>query len=86
MTEPSTKRDAAVLNIAANVRSALAWKNIKERAAAAQIGMTQPAMSRRLNGEVPFDGADLVLLADLIGITPGHLVDGEPWPRVMPAA
>jgi len=79
MTQPNPKRDAAVAKIAANVRSALAWRNISGAAAGPAIGIKQQAMSRRMTGEVPFDVGDLVLIADLVGISPGHLVAGEPW-------
>jgi transcriptional regulator with XRE-family HTH domain len=83
MTEEDTGkgRDAAVLRAAANVRSALAWRNITGSAAAREIGVGQPYLSRRLNGDVPFDVGDLTLLAKLVGLTPGHLLDGEPWPE-----
>ncbi len=74
-------RDAAALKAAANVRSALGWRNITGSAAAREIGVTQAYLSRRLNGDVPFDVADMALLAHLLDLTPGHLLDGEPWPE-----
>lgn len=73
-------RNAANLKAAANVRSALGWRNITGSAAAKEIGVGQAYLSRRLNGEVPFDAGDLTLLAKLLDLTPGHLLDGEPWP------
>jgi transcriptional regulator with XRE-family HTH domain len=79
--EPGNARDAAVLRAAANVRSALGWRNITGSAAAKDIGVGQAYLSRRLNGDVPFDAGDLALLARLLGLTPGHLLDGEPWPE-----
>ncbi len=84
MTEDDigASRDAAVLRAAANVRSALAWQNITGSAAAKAIGVGQAYMSRRMTGEVPFDAGDLALLAKLLGLTPGHLLDGEPWPQM----
>jgi transcriptional regulator with XRE-family HTH domain len=33
-----------------------------------RLGWTQPYMSRRLTGEIPFDVADLEAIADLLGI------------------
>lgn len=80
MTEPTPERDAAIVRIAANVRSALAFRDVKHAAAAERIGLKPAAFSRRMSGEVPFDAGDLVLLASILDLTPGHLVDGEPWP------
>jgi len=83
MTEEDVgkSRHTAVVKAAANVRSALGWRNITGSAAAKHIGVTQAYLSRRLNAEVPFDAGDLTLLARLLDMTPGHLLDGEPWPE-----
>lgn len=80
MTQPTPERDAAVRRIASNVRSALAYRDVKHVAAADRIGLKPAAFSRRLCGEVPFDAGDLTLLARMLDLSPGHLVDGEPWP------
>lgn len=87
--EPGKARDRAVIVAAANVRSALGFYNVTGSAAARSIGVTQAYLSRRLNCEVPFDVADVILIADLLRMTPGRLLDGEPWPVqevVVPAA
>lgn len=78
---PGEARDSAVQKAAANVRSALAWRNISYSAAGRAIGMDPSNMSRRCNGHIPFDAGDLTLLAKLLELTPGHLLDGEPWPE-----
>lgn len=82
MTEPTPERDAAIVRIAANVRSALAFRDVRHAAAAERIGLKPAAFSRRMSGEVPFDAGDLVLLASILDLSPGHLVDGEPWPQL----
>ena len=74
-------RETAVVVTAAQVRAALAWRNITGSSAARSLGMTQAYLSRRLNGDVPFNIGDIVLLAALIRVSPGRLIDGEWRPK-----
>lgn len=54
--------------VAAEVRAQLARKRLSGRSAALELGWTQPYISRRLTGEVPFDVNDLAALAALLEI------------------
>ena len=39
-----------------------------EPALAAALGLSQPSVSRRLRGEVPWDVAELAIVAGLVGV------------------
>lgn len=54
--------------VAAQVRSAIANKGIRQAAVGAALGMSQAAVSRRLSGEVPFKAHELLVLGDELGI------------------
>jgi transcriptional regulator with XRE-family HTH domain len=54
--------------VAGEVRAWLARRKRSGRSAAAELGWTEPYLSRRLTGSVPFDVADLSALADLVGV------------------
>ena len=56
--------------MAAEIRAELARRRLSARAAAARLGWTQAYLSRRLNGDVPFDVEDIEALADLLGVPP----------------
>lgn len=85
MTQPDPpKRDQIVAKVAGNVRSALAYRSVSERSTSAALGISTAAVARRMTGEVPFDVADLVIIAGIVGLTPGHLIDGEPWTPARP--
>ncbi len=80
MTQPEPlSRVEATLKVARNVRSALAWKDITHRTVVDALGMSPSAVSRRMTGETALDVADLIIIANMVGLTPGHLIDGEPW-------
>jgi len=59
--EPSTQE-----LVAAEVRAELARQRWSGRRAARALGWSQPYLSRRLNGDTPFDVADLAALARLL--------------------
>ena len=62
------ERSSLPHDVAAEVRAHLARQRLSGRQAAIRLGWTQPYMSRRLTGEIPFDVADLEAIADLLGI------------------
>lgn len=62
--------------IAANVRAEIARKGLTKNEAGTAIGLTQPAMSRRLRGEVEFSASELDRLAVLLGL-PVAVLFGE---------
>src|SRR5215472_17069635 len=59
---------AAHLDVAAEVRAQLARARRTGRSVALELGWTQPYISRRLTGEVPFDVNDLAAVADVLHI------------------
>ncbi len=56
--------------VAAEIRAELARRRLSARRAAARLGWTQAYLSRRLNGDVPFDVGDIEALAGLLGVPP----------------
>ena len=65
MTEPRLPEA-----VAAEIRAELARRRLSARRAAARLGWTQAYLSRRLNGDVPFDVEDIEALAELLGVPP----------------
>lgn len=67
--------------VAAEVRSQLARRRVSGRALAAALGESPTWVSRRLNGQVPFDTDDLERVAEALDITPMELLGGNPFRR-----
>lgn len=63
--------------VADSVRAELARRKITQTELAEALGMTQPAVSRRMSGAVPFDTEELGRIADLLGV-PMSVLFGEP--------
>lgn len=63
MSVPSAQED-----VAAEVRAQLARHRRTGADMARQLGWTQPYMSRRLTGQVPFDVNDLTAIAAVLGL------------------
>lgn len=61
-------------SVAAEVRAELARQRIPQRRVGEVIGMSQTAAWRRLRGDVPFDIAELSLVADLLGVPVAHFL------------
>lgn len=61
-TTPTAHREA----VAAEVRAWMGRRRATQADLAAALGKSQPYVSRRLSGEVPFDTDDLYALADLL--------------------
>jgi transcriptional regulator with XRE-family HTH domain len=62
---PRQQRDT----VAAPIRAHLAVRNISGSDLARRIGLTQPQVSRRLHGRLPFTSDDLVVIAEQLDIT-----------------
>lgn len=70
MTPRSDRREA----IAAPIRAHLAVSKISGADLARRIGLTQPQVSRRLSGRLPFTSDDLTAIADELNLTVAELV------------
>lgn len=68
---PAEKADE---RIAATVRAEAARRKITQTAIGAHLGLTQPGISRRMLGRVPFSAAELAAVADLLGLPVSELV------------
>ena len=68
------QKNPAVERVAANVRAELARKGITQTDLAAKLRKSQPFVSRRLSGRVPFDVADLAAIASVLDIPIADLV------------
>lgn len=62
MNEPTTDP------IASSVRAELARRKVRQGVVASELGMTQQALSRRLNGITPFKAHELQLIASLVDV------------------
>lgn len=60
--------------VTAEIRSQLARRRVSQATAAARLGISQAAMSRRLVGRVAFDVEELAALADLFEIDLSDLI------------
>lgn len=56
--------------VAGEVRAWLGRRNISANQAAKKLGWTQPYISRRISGHVPFNVGDLDQLGELLGVDP----------------
>ncbi len=72
--------------VAAEIRAELARRRLSGRKVARQLGWTEPYLSRRLTGSVPFNVSDLIALAELLEVPVntffefrGGLRTAAPW-------
>jgi transcriptional regulator with XRE-family HTH domain len=65
-------------DIARAVRSALGRYSIRQSDLADRLGASQQAVSRRLTGQSPFLAHELLVVADMCGISVGVLLDPPP--------
>lgn len=70
--------------VAAGVRVQLAIANVSASKAARGIGISQPAMSRRINGELAFDIDELGRLATMLGVDLADFINPTPPKRPTP--
>lgn len=62
----------ASLAVAAEVRAEMARRQMTATEIARQLHRSRAFMSRRLNGEVPFDVAELEEIAKILGLPANH--------------
>ena len=55
--------------VAENVRAEMARRRVSQKDLADALGLTQPPISRRFHGLVPFDVAELEIVARVLGVT-----------------
>jgi len=60
----------AAAKIAATVMRAVTASSLTTAEVAERAGMTRSRLSRKLDGDVPLDVAELVNVADALGLTP----------------
>ena len=58
--------------VAAEVRAALARNKIRQAAVAEALSLSRASVSRRLKGERPFTVPELLVVADLAGVSPSE--------------
>lgn len=63
--------------VAARVRGRMAEQRKTQADLAAALGVSQPAVSRRLYGHVPFDVGEIVKVADFLGVPASALLPEE---------
>lgn len=63
--------------VAAEVRAEMARQNRGQAALASLLGLSQAAVSRRLQGLVEFDVGELLKVADFLGRPPGQFLGRE---------
>ena len=73
--DPANATETRVQAVARRLRMELARVGISPTAAARALGMSQPWLSRRVNGVVPLDIADLDRLSQL-GVSYVYVVSG----------
>jgi len=61
--------------VGANVRAEMARRRITQDRVADLLGISQPQVSKRLNGDIAFDVVELDKLADLLGIPAATLLE-----------
>lgn len=68
----------ATRSVAAEVRAALARRGEAQRFVIDVLELSQPSVSRRLRGEVPFDVAELGKLAAALDVPISTFLPAEP--------
>ncbi len=73
-------RAQVVAKVAANIRSALAWRDLKPKALEHPLGLSYSGVSRRMAGTVAFDVGEIAEVARLVGLPMSALIEGgPPW-------
>ena len=77
------QRQPATERVAAEVRALMGRHNVTQMQLRDVLGVSQPAISARLHGQVPFDANEIEALADFFKVTPGELfgIHHIPGPR-----
>ncbi len=81
MTDTEAPPGRALIDrrIGANVRAALAWRGMFAHRLIALLSLSSAAVSRRLAGIVPFTAAEIVIVAGLVDVPVGDLIERDPW-------
>lgn len=74
MRKSPTVRENAQAATATAIRVGLARKNATQGALAGLIGLSQPAIHRRMTGKVPWRVSELTQVADYLGVTVTELL------------
>ena len=78
--------ETATTRVAANVRAVAARRQLAQRQIAEALGISQQSVSRRWLGKHPLNVEELHRIADLCGVTPGSLLDGDESPPLQHAS
>lgn len=68
--------DNAAKAVGRNVRAEMARNGLTQGGLAQHLRMTQPAVSRRLGGDVPFNVNELAIVSRAVGVSLSRLVAG----------
>lgn len=71
----TTTTDARTV-IASNVRALLGRRKLSQTRLAVALGKSQAAVSRRLNGELPFDTDELLIICEELSVPLSKLIEG----------
>jgi transcriptional regulator with XRE-family HTH domain len=69
--------------VASMVRAEMARRGMRQVDMADMLGLSQAAVSRKLQGLIPFTIAELYELAERMGVEPAQFVPSEPAPPPM---
>lgn len=72
--------------IAAEVRAAVARADINKSDLAGALGITKSGLTRKLAGERPFTGEQLIVVARVTGVSAGRLLEAGSAPSESEAA
>lgn len=72
--------DTPAQKVGRNVRAEMARNGITQDVLAARLNLTQPAVSRRLSGSVPFNVDELAVVTRMVGLSLSRLVAGAERP------
>lgn len=61
--------------VVTNIRVAALRAGVSQNDIAEMLGVSQPALSRRMTGDVDFRVAELVAIADYLGVTVDQLLE-----------
>jgi transcriptional regulator with XRE-family HTH domain len=75
---PQRDVDPVRKQIGKNVRAELVRLGLSQDDLAEMVGISQPQISKRLSGQIGFEAAELVRIADLLKIPAARLVEVAP--------
>lgn len=70
--------------IGANIRAELSRAGVTQAALAAELGLPQSAVSKRLRGATPFLAVEVAAIADVLGVPVAALYADRARERVAP--